>query len=207
MIVHVRTQKGRGYRPAETDQVGFHGAALPPMTEEFAASRERRERRDRPARATSRPIQDPGMSDDATPAIAPPDAPKKPPNYTAYFSAELIELARADRRIVAITAGMPTGTGLNRFQAEFPDRFFDVGIAEQHAVTLATGMAMGGRRPVVAIYSTFLQRAFDQTVHDAVPERPAGPPGGRPGRAWSARTARATRACSRCPPSARSRIS
>jgi 1-deoxy-D-xylulose-5-phosphate synthase len=107
------------------------------------------------------------MFDDATPALTPPDAPKKAPNYTAYFSAELIELARADRRIVAITAGMPTGTGLNRFQAEFPDRFFDVGIAEQHAVTLATGLAMGGRRPVVAIYSTFLQRAFDQVVHDA----------------------------------------
>ena len=107
------------------------------------------------------------MADDATPAAAHPDAPKKPPNYTAHFSAELIELARADRRIVAITAGMPTGTGLNRFQAEFPERFFDVGIAEQHAVAMATGLAMGGSRPVVAIYSTFLQRAFDQTVHDA----------------------------------------
>ena len=166
MIVHVRTQKGHGYRPAETDQVGFHGAALPPMTEEFAGRANGVNGATGTARATSRPIQDPGMSDDATPAIAPPDAPKKPPNYTAHFSAELIELARADRRIVAITAGMPTGTGLNRFQAEFPDRFFDVGIAEQHAVTLATGMAMGGRRPVVAIYSTFLQRAFDQTVHD-----------------------------------------
>ncbi len=166
VIVHVRTQKGHGYRPAETDQVGFHGAALPPMTEEFAGRANGVNGATGTARATSRPIQDPGMSDDATPAIAPPDAPKKPPNYTAHFSAELIELARADRRIVAITAGMPTGTGLNRFQAEFPDRFFDVGIAEQHAVTLATGMAMGGRRPVVAIYSTFLQRAFDQTVHD-----------------------------------------
>ncbi len=166
VIVHVRTQKGHGYRPAEADQVGFHGAALPPMTEEFAGRANGANGATGAARATSRPIQDPGMSDDATPAIAPPDAPKKPPNYTAHFSAELIELARADRRIVAITAGMPTGTGLNRFQAEFPDRFFDVGIAEQHAVTLATGMAMGGRRPVVAIYSTFLQRAFDQTVHD-----------------------------------------
>jgi 1-deoxy-D-xylulose-5-phosphate synthase len=106
------------------------------------------------------------MADDATPAMPHPDAPKKALNYTAYFSAELVELARADRRIVAITAGMPTGTGLSRFQAEFPDRFFDVGIAEQHSVTLATGLAMGGLRPVVALYSTFLQRAFDQTVHD-----------------------------------------
>ena len=75
-------------------------------------------------------------------------------------------MARDDRRIVGITAGMPTGTGLSRFQAEYPDRFFDVGIAEQHAVTFATGLAMGGMRPVVALYSTFLQRAFDQTVHD-----------------------------------------
>ncbi len=67
---------------------------------------------------------------------------------------------------MAITAGMPTGTGLNKFQAQHPDRFIDVGIAEQHAVTLATGLALGGMRPVVALYSTFLQRAFDQTVHD-----------------------------------------
>jgi len=82
------------------------------------------------------------------------------------FGAELVDLARIDDRIVAITAGMPTGTGLNKFQTAFPERFIDVGIAEQHAVTLATGLALGGRRPVVAIYSTFLQRAFDQTVHD-----------------------------------------
>ena len=88
------------------------------------------------------------------------------PNYTSHFSAELVACAREDRRIVAITAGMPTGTGLNRFQVEFPERFFDVGIAEQHAVALATGLAIGGQRPVVALYSTFLQRAFDQTVHD-----------------------------------------
>ena len=107
------------------------------------------------------------MADDATPPIAPPSAPKKHPNYTAVFAAELIELARdgpAHRR--RSRPGMPTGTGLSKFQAEFPDRFFDVGIAEQHAVTLATGLAMGGMRPVVALYSTFLQRAFDQTVHD-----------------------------------------
>ncbi len=168
VIVHVRTQKGRGYRPAEADQVGFHGAALPPMTDTY----ERRTNgRTSPATGGPRPtdsgaLADGGMSDDATPATPRPDAPRKAPNYTAHFSAELIEMARADRRIVAITAGMPTGTGLNRFQAEFPDRFFDVGIAEQHSVTLATGLAMGGLRPVVALYSTFLQRAFDQTVHD-----------------------------------------
>jgi 1-deoxy-D-xylulose-5-phosphate synthase len=105
------------------------------------------------------------MADDAAPPAA-AAATRKAPNYTAVFVAELIEAARTDRRIVAITAGMPTGTGLNRFQAEFPERFIDVGIAEPHAVTFATGLALGGERPVVAIYSTFLQRAFDQTVHD-----------------------------------------
>jgi 1-deoxy-D-xylulose-5-phosphate synthase len=104
------------------------------------------------------------MADDAAPPVS--AARPKPANYTAHFVRELISLARTDRRIVAITAGMPTGTGLNLFQAEFPDRFFDVGICEPHAVTMATGLAMGGERPIVAIYSTFLQRAFDQQVHD-----------------------------------------
>src|SRR6185369_14871053 len=105
------------------------------------------------------------MADDAAPASAVVRPPKNP-NYTAVFVKELIAQARTDDRIVAITAGMPTGTGLSTFQAAFPSRFMDVGIAEQHSVALATGLAMGGMRPVVALYSTFLQRAFDQTVHD-----------------------------------------
>lgn len=88
------------------------------------------------------------------------------PSYTGIFAKQLITLAKEDRRIVAITAAMPEGTGLSKFAKEFPDRFYDVGIAEQHAVTLAAGMAADGLRPVVAIYSTFLQRAFDQIVHD-----------------------------------------
>ena len=79
---------------------------------------------------------------------------------------ELVRIGREDPRVVAITAGMPTGTGLSKFGAAFPDRMYDVGIAEQHAVTLATGLALGGQRPFVALYSTFLQRAFDQVVHD-----------------------------------------
>ena len=160
VIVHVRTQKGRGYRPAEADQVGFHGAALPPMAVEPSQTSGNGK-----VESTGGPGALPSetMADDAAPAAA---VAKKNPNYTAVFVAELIELARKDRRIVAITAGMPTGTGLSKFEAEFPRRFVDVGIAEQHAVTLATGLAMGGMRPVVAIYSTFLQRAFDQTVHD-----------------------------------------
>jgi len=88
------------------------------------------------------------------------------PSYTAVFSKSLIRLAQEDKRIVAITAAMPEGTGLSKFAEVFPKRFYDVGISEQHAVTMAAGMAADGLRPVIAIYSTFLQRAFDQIVHD-----------------------------------------
>ena len=83
----------------------------------------------------------------------------------------MIELAKDDPRIVAITAAMPTGTSLAKFQAVYPDRFFDVGIAEQHAVTFAAGLAAEGMRPVVGIYSTFLQRAYDQIIHDVCLQR------------------------------------
>ncbi|MEO6114651.1 MAG: 1-deoxy-D-xylulose-5-phosphate synthase, partial [Sphingomicrobium sp.] len=89
-----------------------------------------------------------------------------PPAYTAVFAKALADEARRDEKIVAITAAMPSGTGLDKFEAEFPDRTFDVGIAEQHAVTFAAGLAAQGHRPFCAIYSTFLQRAYDQVVHD-----------------------------------------
>ncbi len=178
VIVHVRTQKGHGYRPAEADQVGFHGAALPPMTVPPSANGNG-SNGSTAALADPRPIAHPAappallartmptesMTDDAAPASADGRAPRNP-NYTAVFVTELVAQARLDPRIVAITAGMPTGTGLSSFQAAFPERFIDVGIAEQHSVALATGLALGGMRPVVALYSTFLQRAFDQTVHD-----------------------------------------
>jgi 1-deoxy-D-xylulose-5-phosphate synthase len=167
-IVHVRTQKGRGYKPAERDQVSFHGAALPPMelnpqADAFVGTV--------PMVASTAAIRPgshhgAGSNGDALSPPTPVSAGKKPPSYTSVFVRELIELAKDDDRIVAITAGMPTGTGLSKFQAVFPDRFHDVGIAEQHAVTMASGMAIAGMRPVVALYSTFLQRAFDQTVHD-----------------------------------------
>jgi 1-deoxy-D-xylulose-5-phosphate synthase len=163
VIVHVQTQKGRGYKPAEKDQVSFHGAALPPMdlapSATVAAASE-------PAKAI-RPGSPHGAGSNGD-ALAPPTPASAPrnPSYTSVFVAELIAIAKDDPRIVAITAGMPTGTGLSKFQAAFPDRFHDVGIAEQHAVTMASGLAIGGMRPVVALYSTFLQRAFDQTVHD-----------------------------------------
>ena len=89
-----------------------------------------------------------------------------PPTYTEIFSRAIIDCAKVNKKIVAITAAMPSGTGLKKFAEIFPDRFFDVGIAEEHAVTLAAGMAAGGLIPVVAIYSTFIQRAYDQILHD-----------------------------------------
>jgi 1-deoxy-D-xylulose-5-phosphate synthase len=191
VLVHIRTHKGRGYRPAERDQIAFHGAALPPMPDlpegrvaeaiaptvpqPLSGPALARKESAMPAPGTvddapvepSHPATAGGTADMGTPSdAARVSAGARPRNYTFHFATELIELAREDRRIVAVTAGMPTGTGLHLFQAEFPDRFIDVGIAEQHAVTLSAGMALAGERPVVALYSTFLQRAFDQQVHD-----------------------------------------
>jgi 1-deoxy-D-xylulose-5-phosphate synthase len=158
VIVHVRTQKGRGYQPAINDQVSFHGAALPPMTVVEGVGS---------GAPTAHSVREGNRDGEATPSMAQAVAARsKPPNYTSVISNELIALANEDKRIVAITAGMPTGTGLARFEDAHPGRMYDVGIAEQHAVTLATGLALGGMRPFVALYSTFLQRAFDQTVHD-----------------------------------------
>jgi 1-deoxy-D-xylulose-5-phosphate synthase len=141
VVVHVKTIKGRGYAPAEEDAMSFHGASLPPI--------------------------DLCLIDPTEEPLPAEEAPKrKPKTYTQTFVEELIRLAEHDERITAITAGMPTGTGLQRFCDHLPHRFHDVGIAEQHAVTLAAGMALGGLRPVVALYSTFSQRAFDGLVHD-----------------------------------------
>jgi 1-deoxy-D-xylulose-5-phosphate synthase len=140
VLVHVKTVKGRGYAPAEADSASFHGASLPPID-----------------LCLIDPTEDP---------VPTPAARRKPKTYTQTFVEELIRLAADDDRICAITAGMPTGNGLSRFQERYPARFFDVGIAEQHAVTLAAGLALAGRRPVVSLYSTFSQRAYDQLVHD-----------------------------------------
>jgi len=130
ILVHIVTQKGKGYPPAEKDATKFHAAA--PFD-----------------RNTGKSLNG-----------------EEVPSYTEVFGKTLIEMARQDKRIVAITAAMRDGTGLSRFAREFPDRFFDVGIAEQHAVTFSAALACGGMKPVVAIYSTFLQRAFDQLIHD-----------------------------------------
>ena len=141
VLVHVKTIKGRGYAPAEQDSMSFHGASLPPI--------------------------DLCLIDPTEEPLPPETAPKrKAKTYTQTFVEELMRLAEADPRICAITAGMPTGTGLQRFSDRFPSRFHDVGIAEQHAVTMAAGLGLAGLRPVVALYSTFTQRAFDGLVHD-----------------------------------------
>jgi 1-deoxy-D-xylulose-5-phosphate synthase len=155
VLLHVRTRKGRGYHPAEADKVSFHGAALPPMSGVG------------PSTAGSGDGAAGNGDGEATPSDEQRAAARrKPPSYTTVLADELVRIGRDDPRVVAITAGMPTGTGVARFAAEYPTRTYDVGIAEQHAVTLATGLALGGLRPFVALYSTFLQRAFDQVVHD-----------------------------------------
>jgi 1-deoxy-D-xylulose-5-phosphate synthase len=131
ILVHVVTQKGKGYEPAERAADKYHGVAkFNVVTGAQAAPK--------------------------------PNAP----SYTSIFAHSLIQEARKDEKIVAITAAMPAGTGLDLFGKEFPRRCFDVGIAEQHAVTFAAGLAAEGYKPFAAIYSTFLQRAYDQVVHD-----------------------------------------
>lgn len=130
VLVHVLTQKGKGYEPARKHPSRFHGA------EPF----------------------------DIETGI--PKKQKELATYTDVFATVVNKLAEKDDRIVAITAAMPDGTGLKRFSIKYPDRFFDVGIAEEHAVTFAAGLAAGGLKPIVAIYSSFLQRAYDQIIHD-----------------------------------------
>jgi len=131
ILVHVVTQKGKGYPPAEESADKYHGVS---------------------------------RFDVVTGAQA--KSKLNAPNYTSVFSDQLVREGERDEKIVAITAAMPSGTGLADFQRKFPDRCFDVGIAEQHGVTFAAGLAADGYRPFAAIYSTFLQRAYDQVVHD-----------------------------------------
>ncbi len=131
ILVHVVTQKGKGYAPAEASADKYHGVVrFDPVTGQQAK------------------------------------APANAPSYTGVFANALVKEARADSKIVAVTAAMPSGTGLDAFAKEFPGRSFDVGIAEQHAVTFAAGLATEGFKPFCAIYSTFLQRGYDQVVHD-----------------------------------------
>lgn len=144
-LLHVVTQKGRGLAPAERDPVGFHGVG-----------------RNGVSRAISSP-DDRGDKGDKGDKVA---TPAGQPTWTELAAARLAHHAEHDERVVAITPAMIEGSGLTGFAARFPERLYDVGIAEQHAVTLAGGLATEGMRPVVAIYSTFLQRAWDQVIHD-----------------------------------------
>ena len=130
VLIHMKTQKGKGYGPAERHPARFHGA------EPF----------------------------DIETGI--PSNPRDKANYTDVFSTVMMKLGQRDEKVVAITAAMPDGTGLKRFKNAYSERFFDVGIAEEHAVTFAAGLAAGGMKPVVAVYSSFLQRAYDQILHD-----------------------------------------
>lgn len=131
VLIHVVTQKGKGYAPAEAASDKYHGVSKFDVIT-------------------------------GTQSKSIPNAP----SYTSVFAKSLVQEAGIDDKIVAITAAMPSGTGLDKFLAEYPSRCFDVGIAEQHAVTFAAGMASEGLKPFVALYSTFLQRAYDQVVHD-----------------------------------------
>lgn len=130
-LLHVRTVKGKGFGPAESDPVGYHAI----------------------------------NKIEAKPS-APADTRPKPPKYQDVFGRWLCDLAAQDQRLIGITPAMCEGSGMVKYAQEFPDRYHDVAIAEQHAVTLAAGMACDGLKPVVAIYSTFLQRAYDQLIHD-----------------------------------------
>ena len=131
VLIHVRTEKGKGYKPAEDSGDKYHGVSkFNVSTGEQTKSR------------------------------------SNTPSYTKVFAETLIKHAEQDTKIIGITGAMPSGTGLNLFGKKFPDRSFDVGIAEQHAVTFAAGLATEGYKPYAAIYSTFLQRAYDQVVHD-----------------------------------------
>jgi 1-deoxy-D-xylulose-5-phosphate synthase len=132
-LLHIITEKGKGYEPAEKDPVKYH--AVGPFNPEQGV--------------VSRPLAEPA-----------------PPTYTQVFGDWLCDMAEQDASLLAITPAMREGSGMVAFHERFPDRFFDVGIAEQHAVTLAAGMACEDAHPVVAIYSTFLQRAYDQVIHD-----------------------------------------
>ena len=131
ILIHVRTQKGKGYKPAEESGDKYHG-----VSKFNIATGEQNKSK------------------------------SNAPSYTKVFAETLIKHAEQDTKIIGITGAMPSGTGLNLFEKKFPDRTFDVGIAEQHAVTFAAGLATEGYKPYAAIYSTFLQRAYDQVVHD-----------------------------------------
>jgi 1-deoxy-D-xylulose-5-phosphate synthase len=140
-FLHIRTMKGKGFAPAEADPVGYHAMN---KIEAKPAGEE-------PSGPTSTPV---------------PAKPKSPPKYQDVFGQWICDMAEQDERLVGITPAMCEGSGMVEFARRFPDRYYDVAIAEQHALTMAAGLACEGLKPVVAIYSTFLQRGYDQLIHD-----------------------------------------
>jgi 1-deoxy-D-xylulose-5-phosphate synthase len=163
IVVHVLTQKGRGYAPAEEDDIQrLHDVkATKAVTLENTVGSSAGHAVGSSAGSDAGGVASLGDAESAA-----DESPQRAATYTEAFSRALLTAAEEDPRIVALTAAMPGPTGLLPFQARFPDRFFDVGIAEQHGVTSAAGMAMAGLRPVVAVYSTFWSRAFDQANLD-----------------------------------------
>jgi 1-deoxy-D-xylulose-5-phosphate synthase len=166
VLVHVITEKGRGYLPAETAQDKMHGVVKfdPRTGQQFKDGGGGGKEAAAAAAAAGAGAAGAAGGNGAAAAAAPKK--KKAMPYTNYFADALVAEAERDSRVMAVHAAMAGGTGLYRFDRRFPDRTFDVGIAEQHAVTFAAGLATEGLSPFVAIYSTFLQRAYDQVVHD-----------------------------------------
>ncbi len=159
VVVHIHTVKGKGFAPAE--EGGLEGM------EKWHAAKPKSIVNGAPAAAKPVPVKE----SDAPDAIAPerlekPPAAGAPPQYTQVFADAMVAEAERDRRVVGITAAMAGGTGLQKLADEVPEQYYDVGIAEQNAVLLASGLALQGAKPVCAIYSTFLQRAYDQIIHD-----------------------------------------
>ena len=155
LLVHVLTTKGKGFQPAEDNPAYFHGVGSFAPKDKSAKGKGKDKPQDAPEIMPQDEVEAPH-----------PDLVLPIPSYTDVFGRIMCRLGRTNPNLAAITAAMPEGTGLNAFNLEFPERSWDVGIAEQHAITFAAGLALEGLTPVVAVYSTFMQRALDQIIHD-----------------------------------------
>jgi 1-deoxy-D-xylulose-5-phosphate synthase len=162
VVVHVNTVKGKGFEPAEANGLAsmeeWHAAKPNSIVNGLPTSKEKPARKPVPVQETDSP--------EGIERLEKPPAPGSPPQYTKVFADALVAEAERDDRVIGITAAMAGGTGLQKLADERPEQYYDVGIAEQNAILLASGLALQGAKPVAAIYSTFLQRAFDQIVHD-----------------------------------------
>jgi 1-deoxy-D-xylulose-5-phosphate synthase len=162
VVVHVNTVKGKGFAPAEENGLAsmeeWHAAKPNSIVNGLPTTKEKPAQKPVPVQETDSP--------EGIERLEKPPAPGSPPQYTKVFADALVAEAERDERVIGITAAMAGGTGLQKLADERPEQYYDVGIAEQNAILLASGLALQGAKPVAAIYSTFLQRAFDQIVHD-----------------------------------------